>query len=137
MCGWFGSCRREVVVQRRGDGGAAPVEFVLVGTLVTALFLGLVELGLVLYVRNMATAEASEGARYAASFGVGCSSAIPHITERLQRVVPAAIRNVSCDPPAEGDDRVAVAVRVAVPGVGWLPGAEMVVVGHALNEGNS
>ena len=39
-------------VRRPRDDGAAVVEFVLVGVLLTALFLALVQLGLALHVRN-------------------------------------------------------------------------------------
>ncbi|HET9944946.1 MAG TPA: TadE family protein, partial [Actinomycetes bacterium] len=53
-------------MQRRDDGSAV-VEFVLVGVLLTALFLALVQLGLALHVRNTLQASAAEGARFAAN----------------------------------------------------------------------
>lgn len=117
------------------DTGSAPVEFVLVGTLVTVLFAALIQLGLLLYVRNMATAEAAEGARYAANVGVTCVAAEERTRDRLRRVVPAAVREVTCIPPAPGDDAVAMSVRLAAPGVGWLWNANLTVRAHALTEG--
>ena len=54
-------------MRRRDDSGAAVVEFVLVGTLLTLLFVALLQLGLALYVRNTLLASAAEGARYAAN----------------------------------------------------------------------
>jgi hypothetical protein len=55
-----------LVSPARDDSGAA-VEFVLVGVLVCALFLGILEIGLALHVRNTLVACAAEGARYAAN----------------------------------------------------------------------
>lgn len=50
------------------DRGAAVVDFVLILLLLIPLFLGIFQVGLVLYTRNTATACASEGARYGANF---------------------------------------------------------------------
>ena len=47
----------------RGERGAAVVDFVLVLVVLVPLFLGLLQVGLVLHVRNTLTAAASEGAR--------------------------------------------------------------------------
>src|SRR3954471_6296794 len=46
------------------DDGSAAVDFVLVGTLVTLLFLAVVQLGLDYHVRNVLAARVAEGARY-------------------------------------------------------------------------
>ena len=51
---------------RRAEGGAAVVDFVLVLVVLVPLFLGILQVGLVLHVRNTLTSAASEGARYAA-----------------------------------------------------------------------
>ncbi len=48
------------------DRGSAVVDFVLVSMMVVPLFLGILQVGLFLYVRNTMTAAASEGAHYAA-----------------------------------------------------------------------
>lgn len=58
---------RAAAVDDRGDTGAAVVDFVLVGTLLLFLFLGIVQLGLILHMRNVVTANAAEAARYAAN----------------------------------------------------------------------
>jgi hypothetical protein len=50
----------------RDDHGSAVVEFVLVGTLLTVLTLSVIQLGLVLLIRNTVLDSASEGARYGA-----------------------------------------------------------------------
>jgi hypothetical protein len=49
-----------------GERGSAVVEFVLVGALLTILALSVLQLALVLLVRNTVLDAASEGARYAA-----------------------------------------------------------------------
>jgi len=51
------------------DGGSAVVEFVLVAVLLIPLFLGVVQVGLVLHARNVLVADAAEGARAAAVRG--------------------------------------------------------------------
>ncbi|BDZ44332.1 TadE/TadG family type IV pilus assembly protein [Naasia aerilata] len=43
------------------DEGSAPVEFVLVGALLTLLVLSVLQLGLALHVRNTVTDAAAEG----------------------------------------------------------------------------
>jgi Flp pilus assembly protein TadG len=57
-----------------GDDGAAVVDFVLVGTLLLFLFLGIVQVGLILHMRNVVTANAAEAARYAANLNVDPSA---------------------------------------------------------------
>jgi Flp pilus assembly protein TadG len=48
------------------DGGSAVVDFVLVGGLLTMLFVALLQFSLVLHVRNVLIDCATEGARYGA-----------------------------------------------------------------------
>ena len=56
-----------------GDRGSAVVEFVLVGTLLVALFLGVLQLGLYLHMRNVVVASLAEGAREAANADRDCA----------------------------------------------------------------
>src|SRR3954454_15670292 len=55
------------VLRRRDASGAAVVDFVLVLVVLVPLFLGILQVGLVLHVRNTLTSAASEGARYAST----------------------------------------------------------------------
>lgn len=48
------------------ESGSSPVEFILVGALLTMLTLAVLQLGLVMYVRNVVHDAAVEGAYYAA-----------------------------------------------------------------------
>ena len=52
-----------------GDTGSAIVDFALVGALVTVLFVGVLQLTIVLHVRNTLVDTAAEGARYGALGG--------------------------------------------------------------------
>ena len=51
----------------RGDRGTAVVEFTLVSILLVALFLLVLQVGLVLHARNVMVSAAQEGARFAAN----------------------------------------------------------------------
>jgi hypothetical protein len=53
-----------------GDRGSAPVEFALVSVLIVMLLLAILQVAVYLHVRNVATASAAEGARYAANADV-------------------------------------------------------------------
>ena len=52
---------------RATERGAAVVDFVLVLVVLVPVFLGILQVALVLFVRNTLAAAASEGARYAAT----------------------------------------------------------------------
>ena len=54
-------------VRARSDRGAAVVEFTLVSILLVALFLMVLQVGLVLHARNVMVSAAQEGARFAAN----------------------------------------------------------------------
>jgi len=86
---------------RRGDDGAAEagaavVEFVLVGVLLLFVFLGVVQVGLVLHTRNVLAADAAEGARHGANLGVDPSSGGPWTQALLAHSLPGAGRDVQC-----------------------------------------
>ncbi|MDQ1710340.1 MAG: hypothetical protein QOG49_1725, partial [Frankiaceae bacterium] len=54
----------------RADSGSAPADFVLVGSLVTLLFMAVLQLGIDFYVRNVIAACVADGARYGANADV-------------------------------------------------------------------
>jgi Flp pilus assembly protein TadG len=123
----------------RGDDqrGAAVVDFVLVMVVLVPLVLGLLQLGLVLHVRNTLTAAASEGARYAATVdrspGAGAERTRAQIRDaiagRFARQVSA--REVVID----GVAGVEVTVRAEVPPLGlWGPAVRLELSGHAVEE---
>ncbi|MFC6341306.1 TadE/TadG family type IV pilus assembly protein, partial [Nocardioides hankookensis] len=55
----------------RGQRGSAVVDFVLVLVVLVPVFLGILQVALVLLVRNTLASAASEGARYAATLDRG------------------------------------------------------------------
>jgi hypothetical protein len=122
----------------RGDCGAAPVDFVLVGgLLLTPLFLGVVQLGLDLHVRNTLVACASEGARYAANADRtlydGEQRARQCITSSLRASYADDVRAIVVD--TAGVPTVEVTVRAPLPLVAFAgPSRALVVHGHALRE---
>src|SRR3954451_9340738 len=68
---------------RSRDRGSAPVEFVLVGSLVTLLFLAILQVAVDFHVRNVLAACAAEGARYGANADVADPAAAAAKTNEL------------------------------------------------------
>lgn len=123
---------------RAGDAGAAPVEFVLVGVLLTALFLAILQLGLDLHVRNTLVASASEGARYGANADREPPDGIPVARELISRALSSRFaHDVSAGiEQVDGAEVVVVRVRAPLPILAWFgPANDLVVTGHALREG--
>ena len=113
---------------RRRDEGSAVVDFVLVSLLVLALFLLVVQVGLVLHVRNVLVASAAEGARYAAAADRSPDEAADRTHDAVTEAVGRRV--------AERMTYTATAVvRDGLPVV-LLPvsAASITVRGHALQE---
>lgn len=122
------------------DDGSAVVDFALVGGLLTLVFLSVVQLGLVVHVRNTLIDCASEGARYGAraerlpSDGVArtrdlvAAELSPTFASRLTEVSASTVEH-------EGVQVVEVRVRAPLPLVGLAgPTGELSVAGHAFAE---
>lgn len=121
----------------RAESGAAVVDFVLVSLVLVPLVLGLVQVALVLHVRNTLTAAASEGARYAATVDRQPQDGV----ERTRLQISGAIadrfaEDVSgADVVVDGVPTVEIRVRATVPPLGlWGPGVSVEVEGHAVRE---
>jgi len=121
-----------------GDRGAAPVDFVLVGgLLLTPLFLGVVQLGLDLHVRNTLVSCAGEGARYAANADRNLDDG----AERTRQCITSSLRASYADDvhaaftDEDGLPTVEITVRAPLPLVAFAgPSRALVVHGHALRE---
>lgn len=118
----------------RDERGSTPVEFVLVGALLTALTLGVLQLGLAVYARNVVHDAAVEGAYRAAladvSIGEGARRTEQVVAETLG---DGFVRSVSA---AETDAQtVSVTVIADLPLVGLfgVPGV-WEVTAHAPRE---
>lgn len=121
----------------RREAGAAVVDFVLVLVVLVPLFLGILQLGLVLHVRNTLTSAASEGARYAATVdrtpAQGAGYARAQIRQALAARFARDVRAREVD--LGGAPGIRVTVRAEVPALGlWGPAVPLELTGHALEE---
>lgn len=123
-----------------GDRGSAVVDFVLVGTLVTLLFLAVLQVAVDVHVRNVLAACVADGARFGANADVadadaGAAKANELIASSLGRgfahATAAAVQDRVDDVPV-----ITVSVRVRLPLLAWfLPdGPTVTATGHALLE---
>lgn len=119
------------------DTGSSPVEFVLVGTLLTALTLGVLQLALAVYVRNVVHDAAVEGAYYAAL----ADTTLDEGAERARTVIERAVGSAYADDIAVGvtdlgdRERIDVRIRTALPVIGLLGvPAALEVTAHAPRE---
>lgn len=121
----------------RDDRGAAVVDFVLVLAVLVPLFLGILQVGLVLLVRNTLTAAASEGARYAATADRGPGDGVARTRRQITGAVSGRFaRSVQArEALVDGAPGIVVTVHARVPALGLGgPGVELVVAGHAVEE---
>lgn len=126
----------------RGDGGAAAVEFTLVSVLLVALFLGVLQVGLVLHARNVMVSAAQEGARFAANADRTPEDGVARTREALRGSLGAdlvARADVEPLPPTttpNGAPVVGIRVTGPAPWVLRIVGQVTISVqGHALEEG--
>jgi Flp pilus assembly protein TadG len=122
---------------RRRQRGAAVVDFVLVLVLLVPVFLGVLQVALVLFVRNTLTAAASEGARYAATLDREPSDGAARTRSQIAGALAGryadgvTAREVTID----GTPTIEVTVHVVVPALGLGgPAVSMDVSGHAVEE---
>ncbi|MCI0142241.1 pilus assembly protein [Arthrobacter bambusae] len=119
----------------RGDErGSAVVDFVLVGGLLTVFFLAVIQLALVLHVRNTLIDAASSGARY----GTLADRTPADARERTADLIGTALnadfaRDVSTSEAGfQGIRTLEVTVRAPLPVIGLIgPVGALEVRGHA------
>jgi Flp pilus assembly protein TadG len=122
---------------RRNERGSAVVDFVLVLVVLVPLFLGILQVALVLLVRNTLASAASEGARYAATLDHGPADGAARTRQQIdgaisgrfaQDVEASAVR-------VDGAPAVEVTVHATIPALGLGgPGIAIDVTGHAVEE---
>lgn len=121
----------------REESGSAVAEFVMVGALLTILTLSVLQLGLVLLIRNTVLDAAAEGARFAALADNGLADGV----ERTSQLVTVALGpGYATDVTAAygsylGHPAAIVTVRAPLPLIGLI-GIEhgLEVEGHAAVE---
>ncbi|WP_067428794.1 TadE family protein [Nocardioides jensenii] len=124
--------------RREGDErGSAVVDFVLVLVILIPLVLGILQLALVLHVRNTLTAAASEGARHGATADRGPADGAAYTRRQIGDIVAGSFAEgvTARETRDHGSATVEVTVRAEVPALGlWGPSVELVVHGHATEE---
>lgn len=123
--------------RRRTQAGSAVVDFVLALLVVLPLLLGVLQVALVLHVRNTLTAAASEGARYAATADRPLEAGVVRTRDQISHAIASRFaRDVSVAPAlVAGAPGVRVRVVAEVPPLGlWGPGVQLVATGHAIEE---
>ena len=124
----------------RDDRGSAVVDFALVGGLLTLLFMGVVQLALLLHVRNTVADCAAEGARYGAQAGHGPSDAAARVGELLAAELgPGYARRARVTRAEESDVAgvrvLVVTVSAPAPAVALAgPAGVLTLTGHAVVE---
>lgn len=104
------------------ERGSSPVEFVLVGTLLTALTLAVLQIAFAVYVRNVVHDAAVEGAHHAALADTSHAEGVA----RTQEVITRAIGGEYAEEVAVGEDTalghpsVVMRVRTTLPVIGLL-----------------
>lgn len=122
---------------RRAEDGAAVVDFVLVLVVLVPLFLGILQVGLVLHVRNTLTSAASEGARYGARVDRGPDDGRARAREQAESALTGDLDPTvtARDTTVAGQPGVEVRIAADVPALGlWGPAVHLDVTGHAVKE---
>jgi Flp pilus assembly protein TadG len=124
------------------EQGSAVVDFVLVGVLVVALLLAVLQIAVYVHVRNVVVASAQQGARYAANADVPAEAGADRTLEVVGQATSAqTAAGLSCTSGQEVDDSglVLVVVRCtgAVPSLFAAFGdlLPLEATGRALEEG--
>lgn len=113
------------------------VDFVLVLVVLLPLFLGILQVALVLHVRNTLVAAASEGARYGATADRGPADAVARTRQQITAAIDDRYaEHVTARPvPVGGAPGLEVRVEATVPALGLGgPGVHLSVAGHAVEE---
>jgi len=119
------------------ERGSAVVDFVLVIVVLVPLFLGIMQVALVLHVRNTLTSAASEGARYAATVDRSLDAGVARTRNQIDGAIAERFASgvTASSVLVRGAQGVRVDVRAEVPALGlWGPAVELRVSGHAIEE---
>lgn len=119
--------------RRRTQRGAAVVDVVLVMVVLVPVVFGILQVALVLFVRNTLASAASEGARLAATRDRGPAEGAALTRAQIDGAVSGRFaQDVSA---RQVGDTVEVTVHARVPALGLGgPSVELTVTGHAVEE---
>jgi Flp pilus assembly protein TadG len=113
------------------------VDFVLVLVVLLPVFLGILQVGLVLMVRNTLASAAAEGARHAATLDGTTADAVARTREQIDDALAGRYaEDIDVETVLVGGrPTVRVTVHVVVPALGLGgPAVELDVSGHAVKE---
>jgi Flp pilus assembly protein TadG len=101
----------------RGDDGSAVAEFVFVSVFLIVLVLAILQVAMILHMRNVSVAAVVDGARYAANADRDCADGTAKATELIEdAIAKAEVVDVSCETVVVGGaDVVRVSARVRLP----------------------
>lgn len=125
-------------VRARTQRGSAVVDFVLVLVVLVPLFLGILQVALVLMVRNTLASAAAEGARYAATLDRGPADGLRRTRGQIDGAISGRFaRDIEVTTVlVDGVPTVRVTVHATVPALGLGgPAVELDVSAHAVEEG--
>ncbi|MCR1161288.1 MULTISPECIES: TadE/TadG family type IV pilus assembly protein [Micrococcaceae] len=134
----MGHWRRSAASAAPDEQGSAVVDFVLVGTLLTLLFLSIIQFTLVLHVRNTLIDAAASGARYGSLADRTPTDAKERASELIGSALSADFpREVTAaEATTDGLRTMEVTVRAPFPMLGLIgPVGLMEVKGHAVLPG--
>lgn len=124
-------------MSRRSERGSAVVDFVLVLGILIPMVLGILQVALVLQVRNTLASAAADGARLGATYDHQPQDGVARTREEISGALAARFaRSVTPEPAVvDGAPALAIVVRAHVPALGIAgPGIDLVEVGHAVLE---
>lgn len=116
------------------QNGSAVVDFVLIGALVTLFFLAIIQLTLVLHVRNTLIDAAASGARYGTLADRNSEDARSRTSQLISVALnPEFAQDVTTrESTYQGIPTLEVTVRAPLPVIGLIgPRAVLEVTGHA------
>lgn len=120
---------------RSRDSGAAVVDFVLVGALVTVIFVAMLQLALVLHVRNTMADAASSAARYGALGDRTAEDARARAILLMDGALgPSYVQDVTVSVKNQGGlDLLEVSINAPLPLLGLFgPTRSLEMTGHAV-----
>lgn len=121
----------------QGERGSAVVDFVMVLVVLLPLFIGLLQLALVLHVRNTLSSAAAEGARSAAVAGATPQDGVATAREQIVGALsPEYAESISVEPVVIGGAaayELTIDARVPTLGLGGIA-IEFSVSGNAVRE---
>ena len=132
--GRWGCLRRDNVQDNAGERGAAVVDFVLVGGLLTLFFLAIIQLTLVLHVRNTLIDAAASGARYGTLADRNAADARARTAQLISVALSPGFANEvsTTETIYQGVATLEVTVRAPLPVIGLIgPRESLEVKGHA------